>query len=181
MGLAALAMAIALPAHAATAWDNSLNVAPERPTMQALRARADACGTQDCAVQQAEVEGMAYWIARGNRMALRLSFAAARTLEPGSDDARALAQSYGTVIKHDPMVFLALARDAGAPAALVSSEAAGTGDGDIDAQTRELEARRNALLQVNDPTLVALRDECVSGIAARLTALAPQVADADMQ
>lgn len=178
LGLAVLALAIALPAHAAAAWDNSIPVVPERPTMETLHAGAEACRDQTCAVRGAQVERMAFWVARGNRMALRLSFAAARMLEPGSDGARALSQSYGVVIKRDPSVFLALARDAGAPASLVSTEAATTADDDVAAQTLELETRRDALLGVSDPALMVLRDQCVAGIGARLTALAPRVAEA---
>ena len=177
LGLAALAMAIALPAQAKAAWDTSLTPVPERPTMQALHAGAEACRDDRCAVRPGQVERMAFWVARGNRMAIRLSFSAARLLDPGSDGARALAQSYGTVIKRDPAVFLALARDAGAPAALVSGEAVATSDEDTAAQTRELEARRDALMRVTDPALMLLRDQCVAGIGARLTALAPQVAE----
>lgn len=178
MGLAALAMAIALPAHAKAAWDNSLISAPDRPTMEALHAGADRCRDQVCAVKASQVDRLAFWVARGNRMAIRLSFAAARTFDPAGDGGRALAQSYGDVIKREPSVFLALARDAGAAATLVSSDAATTNDDDAATQRRELETRRDALMQVADPTLTALRDACVAGIDARLTALAPQMADA---
>ena len=174
LGLAALAMAIALPAHAT---DNTLAAAPERPTMQAIHARAEACEDQACPVRSGQFDRMAYWVARGNRMAIRLSFSAGRLLDPSSDNARALSQSYGVVIKHDPAVFLALARDAGAPASQVSADVIGTTDDDQSAQILELEARRSALLGVSDPALVVLRDQCVAGIDARLTALAPQVAE----
>ncbi len=178
MGLAALAMAIALPAHAATAWDTAFTAAPERPTMETLHAGAEACRDQACGVKPNQVERMAFWVARGNRMAIRLSFSAARTLDPGSDSARTLAQSYGVVIKRDPSVFLALARDAGASTASVSADVTSTGDDDAAAQTRELEARRDALMRVNDPALMVLRDQCIVGIRTRLAALAPRIAEA---
>ena len=181
LGLAGLAMAIALPAHAGADLDNLPFSPVERPTMQAFHAGVDACRDQDCRVKSNDIERMAWWVARGNRMALRLSFAAARSLDAGSDSAHLLAQSYGGIIKRDPAAFLAMARDEGVPAPLVTLDAATPADGlagDHAALAQDLAARREALLRVTDPALAALRDQCVSGIDARLSALAPKLADA---
>jgi len=178
LGLAALAMAMAMPAQARPAWDSSIS-ATDRPTMEALRAGAEACLDQACTLKSGEVERMAWWVSRGNRLAIRLSFAAAPALD--TDGARVLAQSYGGIIKRDPAVFLAMARDANAPVTQVSVDAASTSDhiaGDKAAQVRELEARRDALSRVTDPALAELRDACLADIGARLDALAPKIADA---
>jgi len=176
LGLAALAMAIALPAQARPAWDTSI-AANDRPTMQALHAGVQACDDTVCNLKSGEVERMAWWVSRGNRLAIRLSFTAAPAFD--ADGLRILAQSYGTIIKRDPAVFLAMARDADAPAGQVSMDAAGTSDHmAADAQVHELEARRDALSRVTDPALAELRDACLDGIGARLDALAPKIADA---
>ncbi len=178
LGLALMAMAIALPAHAKTDLDNTMPVAPEPPTMEAFHDGVDACRDQDCRIRSSEIERMAWWVTRGNRLALRLSFAASRSLDAGSDNAHLLAQSYGGVIKRDPASFLALARDEGAPAMVVITDAATTADGlagDRTAQARELAARRDALMRVTDPALAGLRDQCVVEIDLRLESLTPRV------
>ena len=175
LGLAVIALAIALPAHA-TDWD--VPAAPNRPTMEALHADIEACRSQGCQVDGGlashDVERLAWWVARGNRLAIRLSFAAADIVD--SDGARALAQSYGNIIKQDPVAFLAMARDEGAPAPLIAADAAAIPDtiaDDLAAQVRELKARRKALQGVTDPSLSALRDQCVAGITARIAEMAP--------
>ncbi len=183
LGLAALApaafvMAIALSAQARPAWDNSI-AGNDRPTMEALRAGAEACDDTACTLKSGEIERMAWWVSRGNRLAIRLSFTAAPALD--ADGAHTLAQSYGTIIKRDPAVFLAMARDADASVTEVSLDAASTSDhmaGDKAAQVHELEARRDALSRVTDPALAELRDACLDGIGARLTTLSPKIADA---
>ena len=180
LGLAVVALAIAVPAHA-TDWD--VPAAPNRPTMEALHADIEACRSQGCRVDGGltsgglashDVERLAWWVARGNRLAIRLSFAAADIVD--SDGARTLAQSYGNIIKQDPAAFLAMARDEGAPTPLVAADAAAIPDtiaDDLAAQARELKARRKALQGVTDRSLSALRDQCVAGITARIAEMAP--------
>jgi hypothetical protein len=191
MGLAALALAIALPAHANVVplkgaqlifadWADSADIGPERPTMEAFHDGIEACRAQGCAAA-GDIDRLAWWVARGNRLAIRLSFDASRTLDAASDGARTLAQSYGGIIKRDPTTFLAVARDEGASWPMVATDATTTSDliaGNADAQVRELGARRDALLRVTDPSLAALRDQCVSGIEARIAALRPNGNDA---
>jgi hypothetical protein len=183
LGLAALALAIALPAQAeniSSAADWDAPAAADRPTMQALHADIAACRTDTCSAP-GDIERLAWWVARGNRLAVRLSFAAAGTLD--GDGAHVLAQSYGAIIKQDPAAFLTLARDEGASAAVIAVDAVTTPDGlngDGAAEVDELTARRDALQGVTDPALADLRDQCVAGITARLADMAPQIAAAGM-
>ena len=179
LGLAALALVIALPAQAETAaekglhltadWDTADLDAPGRPTMESFHAGMTDCRDQDCA-GSGDVERLAWWVARGNRLAIRLSFA-----QPyDGDGAHILAQSYGNIIKQDPTAFLAMARDEGAATPIVTADATTTADGIADnraAQANELRARRAALMRVTDPRLAALRDQCVAGIAERIAAI----------
>ncbi len=188
LGLAALALAIALPAHAETVpetgihlaadWDVADTAAPGRPTMESFHAGMTDCrdltSNWGCA---GDVERLAWWVARGNRLAIRLSF----TQAYDGDGAHVLAQSYGNIIKRDPVAFLAMARDEGAAMLTVATDAATTADGIADdraAQTAELKARRAALMRVTDPGLTALRDQCVAGIAERIAAIGSQTGGA---
>jgi len=188
----AVIWATALPAHANVVplqgaeliadWTDATVIAPTRPTMNALHDNIEACRDDGCpgavALSADDIERVAWWVARGNRLAIRLSFAAAGTIDGGSDGARILAQSYGAIIKRDPAGFLAIASDEGAPARLVTADATATSDliaDDYTAQTRELSARRAALQRVVDPALADLRDQCIAGITARMAALAPLV------
>ena len=175
LALAILASAIALPARAESVLPvAAYSPAPRPPTMEALHADIEACRVAGCSLSPGDVERMAWWVARGNRLAIRLSFAAADMV----DGDGALAQSYGHIIKQDPAAFLALARDEGAPALVVATDAATTPDLLASAQADELRARRNALEGVTDPSLAALRDQCVARIAARLAAVTPDLASA---
>jgi hypothetical protein len=185
LGLAALALAIALPAHAETVpetgihlaadWDVADTAAPGRPTMESFHDGIADCpetagnwaGNWGCA---GDVERLAWWVARGNRLAIRLSF----TQAYDGDDTHVLAQSYGNIIKQDPTAFLAMARDEGAQGLTVIADAITTADGIADdrkAQAAELKARRAALMHVTDPGLAALRDQCVAGIGERIAAI----------
>ena len=182
LGLAALALAIALPAHAdrlpangaqrlVADWDIADIAAPGGPTMESFHAGIDACRDQGCVTSE-NVERLAWWVARGNRLAIRLSFARADGVD--GDGAHILAQSYGNIIKQDPTAFLAMARDEGVSPPTVTADAMTTADGIADnrvAQANELRARRAALLRVTDPRLAALRDQCVAGIAERIAAI----------
>ena len=181
LGLAALALAIALPAHAdmtlakgvqpVADWDIAAADAPGEPTMESFHAGIDACRDQGCLTSD-NVERLAWWVARGNRLAIRLSFARADGAD--EDGAHVLAQSYGNIIKQDPTAFLAMARDEGAATPTVTADATTTADGIADnrvAQADELRARRVALMRVTDPTLATLRDQCVAGIAERIAAV----------
>ena len=180
--LAALVMTFPIGANARpiAAPDGAASI-PDLPTMQALHAGIAPCRAEDCTALP-DVERLAWWVSRGNRLAIRQSFAAARTLDAASDSARVLRQSYGAIIKQDPAAFLALARDEGAPDGVVTGDAAAVPEPILDdgaAQADELEARRAALMRVTSPALVALRDRCVAGIDARLTALALRLGLAD--
>jgi hypothetical protein len=181
LGLAGLALAIALPAHADMAplkgaqpvadWDIADIATPGRPTMESFHAGIDACRDQGC-VTADNVERLAWWVARGNRLAVRLSFARADGVD--GDGAHILAQSYGNIIKQDPTAFLAMARDEGVATPVVITAAVTTADGMADnraAQADELRARRAALMRVSDPRLSVLRDQCVAGIAERIAAI----------
>ena len=182
LGLAALALVIALPVHAETAsmtgaqpfadFDVASEAAgPLRPTMESFHAGIADCRDQGC-VASDDVERLAWWVARGNRLAVRLSFA--RADGATEDGAHVLAQSYGNIIKQDPTAFLAMARDEGVATPTVTADATTTADGIADnraAQADELRARRTALLRVTDPRLTALRDQCVAGIAERIAAV----------
>ena len=178
LGLAGLALAIALPAYADMApvkgaqpvadWDIADIAAPGRPTMESFHAGIDACRDQGCLTAD-NVERLAWWVARGNRLAVRLSFARADGVD--GDGAHILAQSYGNIIKQDPTAFLAMARDEGVATPIVIAAAVTTADGIADnraAQAGELRARRAALMRVTDPRLAVLRDQCVAGIAERI-------------
>ncbi len=185
LALALLALAMSAPARADVVPlkgallivdDADIAVAaPGRPTMQSLHDDIEACRTDGCPdMASDEIDRLAAWVARGNRLAIRLSFAAAARLDGGA--ARALAQSYGGLIKSDPRAFLRLARDEGAPARIVTMDAVATADDMAgSAVKRELEARRVALLGVTDPALDGLRDACVSGITAEMDAIAASV------
>jgi len=181
LGLAALALAIALPAHADIVpakgaqpiadWDVADIAVPGPPTMESFHAGIAACRDQGCLTSD-DVERLAWWVARGNRLAIRLSFARADGAD--EDGAHVLAQSYGNIIKQDPTAFLAMARDEGAATPTVTADATTTADGIADnrvAQADELRARRVALMRVTDPTLATLRDQCVAGIAERIAAV----------
>ena len=181
LGLAALALAIALPAHAdmtlakgvqpVADWDIAAADSPGEPTMESFHAGIDACRDRGCFGAD-NVERLAWWVARGNRLAIRLSFARADGVD--GDGAHMLAQSYGNIIKQDPAAFLAMARDEGAATPTIAADAATTADSLADnraAQAAELRARRAALLRVTDPRLAALRDQCVAGIAERIAAI----------
>lgn len=174
LALATLVLAVALPAQAYAVPSMDGADAPTPPTMESLHADIDACRAAGCSLAPGDVERMAWWMARGNRLAIRLSFAAADRID--GDGARALAQSYGNIIKQDPAAFLAMARDEGAPAAMVAANAAAVPDLPVGAQANELRARRDALQGVTDPSLADLRDRCLARIAGRLAALAPKLA-----
>jgi cation diffusion facilitator CzcD-associated flavoprotein CzcO len=180
LGLAGLTLLVALPVYAGPApqpiADGDRPAALNRPTMEALHADIDACRATGCSLAPHDVERMAWWVARGNRLAIRLSFAAADLV--GDDGARALARGYGQIIKQDPAAFLAMARDEGTPATVIGADAAATPDLVAGAQADELRARRNALRSVTDPSLADLRDQCLADIAGRLAALAPKLARA---
>ena len=190
--MSCLAAPLALPAQANVVplkgaqliadWDTFADAEPNRPTMEALHADIQACRDQGCltgdVLSSDDIERMAWWVARGNRLAIRLSFAASGLIDNGSDGAQALAQSYGPIIKRDPTAFLAMANDEGAPARIVAADTIATSDliaENYTAQSHELAARREALQRVADPALAGLRDQCVAVITARLQTIAAKV------
>jgi len=181
--------AVALPAHANVVpltgaqliadWTDTTVIEPNRPTMQALHDDIEACRDQGCpagaTLSADDIDRIAWWVARGNRLAIRLSFAASDIIDSGSDGARLLAQSYGAVIKRDPAAFLAMADQEGAPARMIIADTVATSDliaDDYTAQAAELSARRAALQRVTDPALADLRDQCLAGLATRIAAIA---------
>lgn len=191
VALAALAALIALPAHAQRPqliadWQAFAGAEPNRPNLDAIHADLDACRDQACVadnrLSSEDVQKLAWWVSRGNRLAIRLSFDAANLIDSASDGGQQLAQSYAGLIKSDPTAFLAMAHDEGASTAVVTADVVATSDlidDNYTAQARELKARLIALHAVDDSSLNALRDQCMTAINARLQAIAPKIGGMD--
>ncbi len=191
VALAALAAMIALPAHAQRPqliadWQAFAGAEPNRPNLDAIHADLDACRDQACVTDNRlssdDVQKLAWWVSRGNRLAIRLSFDAANLIDTSSDGGQQLAQSYGGLIKADPTAFLAMAHDEGASTATVTTDAVATSDlisENYTAQARELKARLIALREVDDTALNGMRDQCMTAIAVRLKAIAPKIGGFD--
>ncbi len=146
------------------------NLAPVLADAQACD-QGTACPADDD-IDTDMIEDLGDLIEQGNRPAVVLALNGGALFDGNEEGASYVYESFGPLIKSDPVFFLTAVHMAGDVDTDLVTLIAEDDDSDDSTRLAELQARRASLAQVHDASLQALRDSCIQLIDEQINGMA---------